>query len=133
MKKRKLFSISTFLLAGLTPAVGLADEGDSGQREAVLEKDGLEAIVSEMGREPGRLRYPYDLTVTDQNTIMVCEYENNRLQWFDKEGNSLGVWGGPGRDLGRLSAAWGATIGRDGLIYVVDALNSRIQIIRYRP
>ena len=86
-----------------------------------------------MGREPGRMRYPYDLTVTRQNTIMVCEYENNRLQWFDKQGRSLGVWGTPGRRLGELCAPWGAAVGLDGRIYVVDALNSRIQIVKYEP
>ncbi|MFH0981312.1 MAG: SMP-30/gluconolactonase/LRE family protein [Planctomycetota bacterium] len=86
-----------------------------------------------MGREPGEVRYPYDLTVTPQNTIMVCEYGNSRLQWFDKQGRSLAVWGLPGRRLGELSSPWGATLGRGGLIYVVDSLNSRVQIVRYRP
>jgi DNA-binding beta-propeller fold protein YncE len=84
----------------------------------------------EMGLEPGQMRYPYDLTCTDDGQIMVCEYGNHRLQWFDKQGHSLRVWGSEGRRLGELWAPWGAAIGPDGRVYVVDSLNARVQIIR---
>lgn len=83
-----------------------------------------------MGREPGQLRYPYDIACTPDGKILVCEYGNHRLQWFDHQGQSLGVWGGEGRELGRLWSPWGATVGPNGLVYVVDSYNSRIQIVR---
>ncbi len=88
------------------------------------------AVMGRFGDGPGELRYPYDITVTPDETIMVCEYEGNRLQWFTKDGRSIRVWGRAGRKVGELFAPWGATYGGSGLVYVVDSLNSRIQIIR---
>ena len=82
------------------------------------------------GSEPGQLRYPYDLRVTSDDNLLVCEYEGNRLQWFDKQGRSLRCWGSPGRELGQLSAPWGAAFGPKGRLYVLDSLNSRVQIVK---
>ena len=52
------------------------------------------------------MRYPYDIAVTPERTILVCEYEGNRLQWFAKDGESLRVWGEPGRRAGTLHSPW---------------------------
>jgi len=89
------------------------------------------SAFGEMGCEPGQLRYPYDITVSpDNKSLMVCEYGGDRLQWFDKSGKSLRTWGGSGRQAGRLWAPWGAAYGPHGCVYVVDSLNSRVQVIR---
>jgi DNA-binding beta-propeller fold protein YncE len=76
------------------------------------------------------LRYPYGIDLAPDHTLMVCEYEGNRLQWFDKDGRSLRIWGRSGRAPGELFAPWGAAFGPGGNVYVVDALNSRVQIIQ---
>ncbi len=86
--------------------------------------------VGKFGSGPSEMRYPYDLSISEDQTIMVCEYEGNRLQWFDETGQSIATWGRSGRELGELSGPWGATYGPGGLVYVVDAMNSRIQIVR---
>lgn len=80
------------------------------------------------GRE--RFRYPYDICVTPENTIMVCEYEGNRLHWLTKDGQSLRVWGESGRRPGELFAPWGAAYGPNNHVYVVDSRNNRVQIVR---
>lgn len=87
-------------------------------------------VFGSFGEKPGEMRYPYDLSISADQTIMVCEYEGNRLQWFDNDGRPLGVWGRSGRKLGELSGPWGATYGPAGRMYVVDSMNSRIQILR---
>lgn len=85
----------------------------------------------EFGEEPGRLRYPYDIAVSpDDAALLVCEYGGDRLQWFDKTGRSLHTWGGTGREPGQLWAPWGAAYGPNGYVYIVDSLNSRIQIVK---
>ena len=88
------------------------------------------ACFGEMGENAGQMRYPYDLAVTPQDTIMVCEYGNSRLQWFDKSGRSLRTWGTQGRQLGQLWAPWGAAIAPNGDVCIVDSLNSRVQVVR---
>ena len=60
--------------------------------------------------------------------VLVCEYGNNRLQRFSPRGESLGVYGRAGRNLGELAYPWGVTTDAQGLAYVVDAGNNRIQV-----
>ncbi|MFQ5591098.1 MAG: 6-bladed beta-propeller [Phycisphaerae bacterium] len=86
--------------------------------------------VGRFGREPGEMRYPYDVDALADGSILVCEYGGDRLQWFSKEGRSLRVWGSSGRRLGELSGPWGAAEGANGYVYIVDSLNSRVQILK---
>ncbi|MEK6676109.1 MAG: 6-bladed beta-propeller [Planctomycetota bacterium] len=88
------------------------------------------ATFGEFGSEPGQLRYPYDVAISPDQTILVCEYEGARLQWFSKDGRSLRTWGRHGRAVGELFAPWGATYGAKGQVFVVDSLNSRVQILQ---
>lgn len=88
------------------------------------------STFGEFGSDPGQMRYPYDLALTPEKTLLVCEYEGNRLQWFDKQGRSLRTWGKSGRAPGELFAPWGATYGPGGRVYIVDSLNSRVQIVQ---
>lgn len=83
-----------------------------------------------MGKNAGQLRYPYDIDVDRDGNILVCEYGNSRLQWFAPDGRSLRLWGALGRELGQLNSPWGAAAAPDGIVYVVDSLNARIQVIR---
>ncbi|MBI4717555.1 MAG: hypothetical protein HY763_07105 [Planctomycetes bacterium] len=83
-----------------------------------------------LGRGPGELRYPYSLSISPERTLLVCEYGGDRLQWFSKEGRSLRTWGRSGRRLGELSGPWAATYGSNGTVYIVDSMNSRVQILQ---
>jgi len=84
------------------------------------------------GQAPGELRYPYDLALAGDGRLLVCEYGNNRVQLFrvadDGSAVSEGVWGGPGRQLGRLAYPWGVCLGAGRRAYVVDAGNNRVQV-----
>jgi DNA-binding beta-propeller fold protein YncE len=90
----------------------------------------LLASFGRFGDGPGELRYPYDINVAPDGAVMVCEYEGNRLHWFSKDGRPLRTWGTGGRRPGELFAPWGAAYGADGNVYIVDSLNSRVQIVR---
>lgn len=86
-------------------------------------------VFGSYGSEPGQLRYPYDLSQAPDGSIMACEYEGNRLHWFSRDGRSLRTWGSPGRQRGELFAPWGAAYGPRDHVYIVDSLNSRVQIL----
>ena len=75
----------------------------------------------------GELSYPYNLAFDGQGFIYVCEFGNHRLQKFDLEGNSHGVWGGPGREPGQLHQPWGMTLDSQGYFHVIDSYNHRVQ------
>lgn len=91
---------------------------------------GVLSTMGKFGTGPGELRYPYDVDALPDGSILVCEYGGDRIQWFSKEGRSLRVWGSSGRKLGELSGPWGAAGGANGLVYIVDSLNSRVQILK---
>ena len=81
-----------------------------------------------LGSEPGQLRFPYNVELLSDGTLVVCEYGNNRVQRFDPDGNSLGIWGEAGRSPGQLAYPWALTVLEDDRILVVDSGNNRMQI-----
>ena len=84
--------------------------------------------IGSAGTQQGRLRYPYDLTLLADGTLVVCEYGNNRVQLFDAEGRSLAVYGNAGRQLGQLAYPWGVAVDSRRRAYIVDSGNMRIQV-----
>jgi hypothetical protein len=88
------------------------------------------------GREPGQVAYPYAIVPLGDDTIMVAEFGNNRLQRLDlATGDSLGIFGQAGRAKGQLSTPWSMTRVGD-LLYVLDSGNSRVvalDVPRGRP
>jgi len=98
-------------------------------RIAIYTFDGnLLGYIGSAGTAAGQLRYPYDLTVLPDSTIVVCEFGNNRLQLFSPDGKSLAVYGGPGRQLGQLAYPWAVAVDGRRRAFIVDSGNNRIQV-----
>ncbi|MHC4213492.1 MAG: 6-bladed beta-propeller, partial [Planctomycetota bacterium] len=98
-------------------------------RIAVYNLDGkLIKYIGSIGTAAGQLRYPYDLDLLDDGTIVICEYGNNRIQLFDPDGRSLAVYGKAGRTLGQLAYPWGVVVDKNRRAFIVDAGNDRIQV-----
>jgi ABC-type Fe3+ transport system permease subunit/DNA-binding beta-propeller fold protein YncE len=98
-------------------------------RIAIYNLDGkLLGYIGSAGRAPGQLRYPYDLALLPDGTLVVCEFGNNRLQLFSAEGSSLAVYGHPGRQLGQLAYPWAVAVDGRRRAFIVDAGNNRIQV-----
>ena len=84
--------------------------------------------ISSVGRAQGQLRYPYDLALLADGTLVVCEYGNNRLQLFGPDRKSLAVYGRAGRQSGQLAYPWGVAVDARRRAFIVDAGNNRIQV-----
>lgn len=82
------------------------------------------------GRERGELYYPYDLALMPDGTILICEYGNQRLQRFTRDGQWMESWGSPGHQPGELYQPWGVVVDSQGRIHVLDSNNHRIQRLR---
>jgi len=78
------------------------------------------------GRAPGQFWHPRGLLLLDDDTALVVEFGNNRLQRVNLDtGECLGLYGAPGIGEGELAEPWAvAAIGRRG--FVVDARNHRL-------
>ncbi|MBA7614775.1 hypothetical protein ES703_22045 [subsurface metagenome] len=98
-------------------------------RIALYNFDGkILGYIGSAGRTPGRLRYPYDLALLSDGTLVVCEYGNNRLQLFSPDGSTVAVYGRPGRRLGQLAYPWGVAVDGRRRAFIVDAGNNRVQV-----
>ncbi|MBN2581801.1 MAG: SMP-30/gluconolactonase/LRE family protein [Planctomycetes bacterium] len=88
----------------------------------------LVAIIGSVGQDLGQFRYPYDLALMDDGSLLICEYGNNRIQRIAPDGKSLGCYGTAGRQMGQLAYPWGLAVDRKSRVYVVDAGNNRVQV-----
>ena len=98
-------------------------------RIGIYSLDGqLLGYIGSAGRAAGQLRYPYDLALLPDGTVVVCEFGNNRIQLFSPEGESLAAYGRAGRQTGELAYPWGVAVDRRRRAFIVDAGNNRVQV-----
>jgi hypothetical protein len=70
-----------------------------------------------------------DVTWDAQDNIYVSDgYGNSRIAKFDKHGNWVKSWGSRGKETGQFNTPHNIVSDRDGLIYVADRGNARIQV-----
>ncbi len=67
----------------------------------------------EVGTGPGEFHLPHGVALDAQENVIVCDRENDRLQFFDRAGNFLAMW----TDVLRPTDV---TVDKDGLIYVSE-------------
>ncbi len=67
----------------------------------------------EPGIDPGQFNLPHNIVIDDQERLYVAERENHRIQIFDTDGNSIGMWN-------NIFRPDGLAIGPDGNFYVCE-------------
>ncbi len=81
--------------------------------------------------EDGLLFEPTDLTVNAAGEVFVLVGHGRgtpQLLKFDRNGRFLMKWGGPGTGPGQFDTPHSIVVDQEGLIYVADRQNRRIQI-----
>ncbi|MCH8006858.1 MAG: SMP-30/gluconolactonase/LRE family protein [Planctomycetes bacterium] len=86
-------------------------------------------VLGRPGRGAGELAYPYDVTMLDDGSLLVCEFGNNRIQHLASDGECRGLLGRVGAAVGELKYPWGIDAGGDW-VFVLDSGNNRVQVIR---
>ena len=71
---------------------------------------------------------PYQIAIGPQDTILVTEWNNHRVQVFSKEGQFLHCFGSKGNSEGHFVNPSGIAIAQTGHVIVCDAGNSCVQI-----
>jgi hypothetical protein len=67
----------------------------------------------EVGTGPGQFHLPHGLALDNDENVIVCDRENDRLQFFDRRGRFMYLW----TDILRPTHA---VVDKDGLIYVTE-------------
>jgi len=77
---------------------------------------------------------PRDIATAPDGSLFVADSRNHRIVHLDAQGLFLNAWGGYGNVLdgevpgGLFNEPWGVAVGSDGLVYVADTWNHRIQV-----
>ncbi|MBN1316817.1 MAG: TIGR03663 family protein, partial [Anaerolineales bacterium] len=98
------------------------------------------------GSAEGQLQAPRGIAIGSDGLIYVADAGNNRIQVFNSDGSFVRTWGslckleegtGPCVDpdgegpmplgAGQFNEPWGIAISEDGVIYIADTWNHRIQ------
>jgi uncharacterized protein (TIGR03663 family) len=85
------------------------------------------------GIDQGQFNAPRGIGVAADESIYVADSRNHRIQHFSKSGQLLNTWGSfgdanAGQAAGGLfNEPWDVTVGPDGMVYVADTWNHRIQ------
>ena len=99
-----------------------------------FDKDGkfLERWGEEPDSEDGTFYYPRGLATSADGTVYVSDSGNNRVQKFDTHGNFVHAWGKfgfawRGAEAGKFDVPWGVATDTQGMLYVSDTSNARVQ------
>jgi streptogramin lyase len=86
-------------------------------------------IGGTMGPGPGEFGFVTDVAQDAAGNYYVSEYgEYDRIQKFTPERKYMLEWGGHGAEPGKFARPQSMAVDADGLIWVTDACNHRIQI-----
>lgn len=106
------------------PAASAAPEGAAtpGREEPPVIR-----AAAEPGNPPFEgLREPRDAAVDGAGRVWIADFGHSRLRLFDRDGGSLGGWGGKGSGTFGFHDLSGLAVRKDE-IYVADTWNGRVQ------
>lgn len=73
--------------------------------------------------------FPTNMALSPDGEIYVADgYGNARIHKFSAEGNLMLSWGAPGSGPGQFHVPHGIAVNREGVVFVADRENSRIQL-----
>jgi tripartite motif-containing protein 71 len=112
--------------------------GDQGSHTLqVFGPDGtFRRSIGVAGQRPGELSAVGALAVAGDGSVLAADGGSNRIDRFGVDGGVVNSWGGPGTGVGQFlfgggrgndAGAGGGLAVADGLVYVADSGNDRIQ------
>jgi len=109
------------------PSAGCAGLG-SMPKSQYLQKQALVLKFGARGSQPGFFTWPRGIAVGPDNTIVVADSSNHRVQIFDQQGQNRFWLGGYGNGEGEFDCLAGVAVNRIGQFIIADRYNHRIQI-----
>jgi sugar lactone lactonase YvrE len=92
-----------------------------------------QTIGGTCGRQPGEFNFVTDCCQDAEGNYYVAEYgEYDRIQKFSPDRKFLLQWGSHGSEPGQFSRPQSIEVDQQGLVWVTDACNHRIQVFDAR-
>ncbi|KPI98645.1 RING finger protein nhl-1 [Papilio xuthus] len=113
--------------AATAAVAGFAAAGSS-PRSQYLQKRRLQFSVGSRGSEPGYFTWPRGIAVGPDNTMVVADSSNHRVQVFDMNGIFIKEFGQYGSGEGEFDCLAGVAVNRIGQYIIADRYNHRIQV-----
>ncbi|XP_022918024.2 RING finger protein nhl-1 [Onthophagus taurus] len=113
---------ATVAAAGIAVAAGISP------RSQYLQKCHQLFLIGSRGSEPGLFTWPRGVAVGPDNSIVVADSSNHRVQVFDGNGNFLKQFGSYGNGEGEFDCLAGVAVNRIGQYIIADRYNHRIQV-----
>ena len=81
------------------------------------------------GSGEGELNWPSSIAIdSDKNMVYVTECNNHRVSVFTCEGQFLASFGSKGSGPGQFNEPHGVAVDKNGVVYVSDTSNNRLQL-----
>lgn len=91
--------------------------------------DWSRTIGGEFGDAPGQFSFVTDVVQDARGHYLIGQYgQTDRIQEYDPFGKLLRVWGSQGNMPGQFSRPQCLAVDPDGLLWVADACNHRLQV-----
>ena len=71
---------------------------------------------------------PTSIAATSDNHLLITSYWSNNVMVYTLGGDLLHEFGEEGSDPGRFDGPWGICVDEDGLVYVAERRNNRVQV-----
>lgn len=124
--------IADIAVSGTGGEERVAVSDQENKRVLVFEVDSGECVatVGTEGDGPGEFQCPSGVAFNQQGELVVCDFDMNRIQMFDRHGRYTRGFGVSGRKNGELDGPGSVAVNRQGEIIVCDSGNYRVQIFR---
>lgn len=112
-----------------TAVVGITGVAGMSPRTQYLQKRRQLFQLGGRGSEPGSFTWPRGIAVGPDNSIVVADSSNHRVQVFDSNGIFVKDFGQYGNNEGEFDCLAGVAVNRIGQYIIADRYNHRIQVL----
>lgn len=109
--------------------VGIPGAAGMSPRTQYLQKRRQLFQIGGRGSEPGSFTWPRGIAVGPDNSIVVADSSNHRVQVFDSNGIFAKEFGQYGNGDGEFDCLAGVAVNRIGQFIIADRYNHRIQVL----